>query len=182
MNPSAGGVSEPLSIATLNDLFFLHERGTWAGAQALSLSIGNSLAPIVSGFLIQARGWRSYHWLVSGLCGLNWLLIAFLYPETAYVRDLHNSMDATGVNSESDEPETSTFDFGDQKSTAVERETNASSPVDRIPKKTYFEELKPWSTPRKDVSLWGAYLRPWAIFRLPTFTWVILAYSLHVTA
>src|SRR6266536_1412264 len=92
---TSGGTSEPLSIATLNDLFFLHERGTPTGMQALALSIGNSSAPIVCGFLIQSQGWRWYHLLVSILAGINLLLIFFLVPETEYRRDLHQSMDST---------------------------------------------------------------------------------------
>lgn len=75
-----GGVSGPLSLASLNDLFFLHERGTQSGIQALSLSIGNAVAPVVSGFLIESKGWRWYHWLVVILAGVKWLLIFFSLP------------------------------------------------------------------------------------------------------
>src|SRR5258707_14349075 len=119
-------MSEPLSLASLNDLFFLHERGTQNGIQALSLSIGNAVAPIVSGFLIQSKGWRWYHWLVVILAGVNWLLIFFLYPETAYARDLHKSMDAAAV-SRADVEDNSVKQEAESKAEVVTVET--SSPV-----------------------------------------------------
>ena len=88
----------PLSVSTLNDIFFLHERGTQAGVQAIWLSWGSSLAPVICGFLIQDKGWRWYHWLVSIMAGVDMILIFFFVPETQYPRDLHKSIDAAGVS------------------------------------------------------------------------------------
>ncbi|KAJ9604691.1 hypothetical protein H2200_010805 [Cladophialophora chaetospira] len=172
-----GGMSEPLSLASLNDLFFLHERGTQNGIQALSLSIGNAVAPIVSGFLIESRGWRWYHWLVVILAGVNWLLIFFLYPETAYARDLHRSMDAAAVT-RTDVEDKAPKQEGDSKAEFVTVETSNPATSKR---KTFIEGLKPWSGVWEENNLLAAYIRPWVVWVYPSFVWGALAFALHVS-
>ena len=173
-------MSEPLSLASLNDLFFLHERGTQNGIQALSLSIGNAVAPIVSGFLIESRGWRWYHWLVVILAGVNWLLIFALYPETAYSRDLHQSIDATAVarpNGVEDAPPPKEEEV-EAKSEVLTVETAGPATV---AEKSFVQGLKPWSGVWRENSLLAAYLRPWAVWAYPSFVWGAVAFALHVS-
>jgi MFS family permease len=171
-------MSEPLSLASLNDLFFLHERGHQNGLQALSLSIGNAVAPIISGFLIESKGWRWYHWLVVILAAVNWLLIFFLYPETAYPRDLHKSLDAAAVAPQQDLEHNPAEQQIESKAEIVTVET--SSP-ETAPQTTFLQGLKPWSGVRKENNLLAAYLRPWVVWAYPTFVWGSLAFALHVT-
>lgn len=178
-----GGSSEPLALSVLNDLFFLHERGTQSGVQALALSIGNSLAPIICGFLVQSKGWRIYHWLITALCGFNFILIVFFSPETAYNRDLHTSMDVTGVDSDlhSSTASANNDSTGQEgmKGEAVMAETISNTTVPA--RKTFLQELKPWNKPRKDVNILAAYFRPWIVWAYPSFVWAEMTYALHVT-
>jgi MFS family permease len=178
-------MSEPLSLASLIDLFFLHERGTQNGIQALSLSIGNAVAPIVSGFLIQSNGWRWYHWLVFILAGLNWLLIFFFfYPETAYSRDLHQSLEATAVlNHRHGDAEQSGDSKQNNRQLSGKTEVVAvetSNPA-LTAKKTVVQELVPWSGSWKGQNLLAAYMRPWAVWVYPSFMWGAVAFALHVS-
>lgn len=166
----------------MNDLFFLHERGTQSGAQALALSLGNSVAPIICGFLVQSKGWRIYHWLIMALCVFNLILVILFSPETAYARDLHLSVDVTGVNADTQNSISSengeSVRLEEMKGEVVMAETVSNSPVP--PQKTLWQELKPWNSPRKDFNLSAAYLRPWVIWAYPSFVWSELTYSLHV--
>jgi MFS family permease len=143
----------------------------------LSLSIGNAVAPIVSGFLIQSKGWRWYHWLVVILAGINWILIFFLYPETQYSRDLHKSMNAAAV-APRDLEDTPVEQEVDSKVEIVTVET--SSPA-KSEAKTFVEALRPWSGLWKENNLLAAYMRPWAVWAYPTFVWGALAFALHVS-
>ncbi|KAH8816731.1 major facilitator superfamily domain-containing protein [Xylogone sp. PMI_703] len=175
----AGGSSEPVGLSVLNDLFFLHERGAQSGIQALALSIGNSLAPIICGFLVESKGWRIYHWLITALCGFNFLLVIFLSPETAYNRNLHSSMDVAGIDA--DAPDSvSSMPQEEFKGEAVMAETISNTEMPA--KRTFLQELKPWNTPRKDINLVAAYLRPWIVWAYPSFIWAEITYALHVTA
>lgn len=150
----------------------------------MALSFGNSIAPIVCGFLIQSKGWRWYEWVVSILAGANWLLIFFLAPETDYKRDLHKSIDSTGANSGDEETPTSAGQSDaeiESKPGVIRLETKDSNAPNALPKQpTYLGELIPWSGTR-DGSLLAAYMRPWAMWAYPTFAWGVLSFSLHVT-
>lgn len=175
-------MSEPLSLASLNDLFFLHERGTQNGIQALSLSIGNAVAPIVSGFLIESKGWRWYHWLVVILAGVNWLLIFFLYPETAYSRDLHKSLDAAAVldhgNGDADAEQSGANTQTESKAEVVTVENCDPTPVAGKP---FLQGLVPWSGVWKENNLLAAYMRPWVVWAYLSFVWGAVAFALHVS-
>ena len=137
---------------------------------AFTLFGSNFFAPIVSGFLIVSKGWRWYHWLVVILAGVNWLLIFFLYPETAYARDLHKSMDAAAV-SRVDEEDTKVKQEAETKVEVVTVEASSPTTSKRKPR---LEELKPWSGLWKENNLLAAYIRPWVV-------WGALAFALHVS-
>jgi MFS family permease len=174
----------------MHDLFFLHERGTQAGVQAVWLSLGSSLAPVIAGFLIQDAGWRWFQWLCAILAGVDLVLIILFVPETQYPRDLHKALDIAGIGEDvvgEDASEDAREDTAektinkaapDLRSETVER-VSAPSTV-AVPKKSFLAELMPWSPVRKDVSLLGAFLRPWATWAYPSMVWGVLSFSIHV--
>jgi len=55
---------ESLSAALEADLFFLHERGWWMGVYLIGLFGGVSLGGLISGFIINALGWRWHFWVM----------------------------------------------------------------------------------------------------------------------
>lgn len=55
---------ESLSAAIEADLFFLHERGWWMGVYLTGLFGGVSLGGLISGFIINALGWRWHFWVL----------------------------------------------------------------------------------------------------------------------
>lgn len=61
----ACAASEGLVAAINADLFFLHERGWWMGVYLVFLCGGVSLGGLVSGFVINAMGWRWHFWVSS---------------------------------------------------------------------------------------------------------------------
>ncbi len=185
-----------MSVNTLNELFFLHERGTQAGVQGIWLSFGASLAPVVCGFLIEAKGWLWFHWLVAILSGANTIMIFFLVPETQYPRDLHKAMDI--AMAEEDIVESTTASTANvQQSSKVEgniselensepavlqqSRTTESGAQNRYTKKTFLQDIKPWSPIHKDASLLGSFVRPWALWCYPSIVWTVMSFSIHVS-
>jgi MFS family permease len=172
-----------MSVATINDLFFLHERGQQSGVQGIWLTFGSSFAPVICGYLIQSAGWRWYHWLVTILAGINVVLIFFFFPETQYTRDLHKSMDITHAQNHSDlvEPKLS-----ESKALGVEIEelylhkTKTNRPGRVYVKKSFLQDIKPWSGVDSNVSVIGSLVRPWACWLYPSMVWAVLAFSIHV--
>jgi MFS family permease len=171
----------------VDDLFFLHERGAQTGVQAVWLSLGSSLAPVISGYLIQGAGWRWFQWLTAILGGVNVILIFFLTPETSYPRDLHQALDVAGVAEHSDEvpehkTENTTSHFPDSKPATNVVESLSASNMPTIAKRSYVTELIPWSPVQKDVNLVGVFVRPWATWAYPSVIWAVLSFSIHICA
>ena len=182
LNSQLGGTSEPLSVDTLHDLFFLHERGTHAGVQAIWLSWGSSLAPVICGFLIEKKGWRWYHWLTTIMAGANMILIFFLVPETQYRRDLHEALDSVGADEEDMDQSPAEMSQSEEMKPEAQHK-NAERVVSRsvpLPKRSFAQELKPWSPVQKDVNLLGSFVRPWATWCYPSVVWSVMSFSIHV--
>jgi MFS family permease len=165
----------------MNDLFFLHERGTQAGVQGTWLSLGSSLAPIVCGFLIQSKGWRWYHWLVTILAGVNVLLVVLLVPETRYHRSQHTPSANPDVSSPMPESKIDIKAAADNKFDNVENvESNHYEIRPVVPRKQRWQQLNPWSGVDTQVNLGAAFLRPWIVWCYPAVVWACLSFSIHV--
>jgi MFS family permease len=92
-----------LGVITLHDPFFLHERGTQAAIQTQWLTLGATMAPVISGFLIQAKGWRWFCWLTAILAGADMILIFLFSAETRYKRNYHDAFDIVHAQTQEDE-------------------------------------------------------------------------------
>ena len=55
---------ESLCAGIETDIFFLHERGAWMGIYLVGLLGGVSLGGLMSGFIINALGWRWHFWVL----------------------------------------------------------------------------------------------------------------------
>jgi MFS family permease len=66
----AATAGEALTAAISADIFFLHERGWWMGFYLIFLCGGISLGGLVSGFIINALGWRWHFWVNDSLIAL----------------------------------------------------------------------------------------------------------------
>jgi MFS family permease len=90
----AATAREALTAAISADIFFLHERGWWMGFYLIFLCGGISLGGLVSGFIINALGWRWHFWVSYSVISLlieqvtvifssaDALAILLFFPET----------------------------------------------------------------------------------------------------
>lgn len=166
---------------TVKDLFFLHERGFQSGVLGMVFILFSTLAPLITGFLVSAKGWRWYHWLVSILAGLDMILIYFFLPETNFERNLHLALDGAGavsVDDVNEEPEEQAgADSKDSATSHIEQSTTTQTFV----KKSYAQELKPWSTPNPNTSTLWPFIRPWISASFPAVAWSTLSFAAHVS-
>ena len=107
---------------------------------------------------------------------MNFLAIFFLTPETQYYRkyDLNNHNAETKLTTNVTEAELPSPTNGNN----TEKES-ASSPngASSIPKKSYAEQLRPWSKINPDASLIHLLLRPWPLIVYPAVFFGFLAFS-----
>jgi MFS family permease len=61
----AGSSTEALGAAMVNDLYFLHERGFMMGLYMNSISGGNTIGPLICGFVVESIGWRWHKWMAG---------------------------------------------------------------------------------------------------------------------
>ena len=54
----AGSSTEALGASMVNDLYFLHERGTFLGLYMNAIAGGNTLGPLICGFVVTGLSWR----------------------------------------------------------------------------------------------------------------------------
>lgn len=76
-----------VGTASINDMFFLHERGEKTGVYSLFVTNGAHVAAIIGGYLSQKAGWQWDYYLGALSTSLSFLVALFLFPETLFSRD-----------------------------------------------------------------------------------------------
>ena len=96
--------------------------------------------------------------LTSIVAGVNAIFMFFFFPETTYYRKIVN---------------------GDSQSNADSKETGTETAVEvmAIPKKSYLQELKPWSPLNPSASYISLILRPWPLIVYPAVIFGFLVFS-----
>jgi MFS family permease len=184
-----GGASEAVGAAIVNDLYFLHERGRMMGVYMLAISWGSSVGPLVGGFLIANRGWQWQKWVSAILVGVNLLMIFFLLPETRYERTTPERRDsgATEIEGddgikrvverclESDEHKTLPADEDVIEKALSPSNTSSEKIAFTEEKRTFLQELNPWSGLDRHTNLINHFLRPFPLILYPACLFATLA-------
>ncbi|KAK1760424.1 major facilitator superfamily domain-containing protein [Echria macrotheca] len=80
-------VSETVALATIGDMFFVHERCTKMALYTSCLAGGFIIGGISGGYVAVRLGWLALFKLHAGLSGCTLFLSIVLVPETIYERD-----------------------------------------------------------------------------------------------
>jgi MFS family permease len=139
----------------LQDLYFLHERGAKMGIYMSVLPFhhcnfhkysyhyrnaiagGNTLGPLICGFIVSNLSWRWHKWIAVILTALNFLSVVFFVPETRYQRS--DFTDSKKIDDTS--PLKDDLVNADLKTTRCVSEDSHQ----QVPRKTYAQELSLWS-------------------------------------
>ena len=81
----AGAVSESIVQMTISDLFFVHQRATMNGLYLMMANIGAFLAPVATGYIATAMGWRWIWWFTAIFMGAGLVVTCLFHEETKYV-------------------------------------------------------------------------------------------------
>lgn len=161
--------------------YFLHERSNMMSFYLNAINGGNTIGPLICGFIITGTSWRVHKWVAFGLTFINWIVCVLFVPETRYDRSQIRSHTSTPASSSSTDIERSgavevaaTDDNKLQQVTTAEKELpHPALRQDEIPKKTWRQELRLWSGVPKDTSLFKLFIRPLPLIVYPA---VILSF------
>ncbi|KAG8625512.1 hypothetical protein KVT40_007263 [Elsinoe batatas] len=126
---------ESLVVATVGDMYFVHQRGARISAINFILNAASSLASIICGIVFADLGWLWLFHMFQIFLVAQFVLMFLFCPETTYLRDTKYDLDTA-----QDEKLTELVHAEEEyreKHQGVERtETSAT-----IPKKTFVQEL-----------------------------------------
>ncbi|KAJ9606384.1 hypothetical protein H2200_009345 [Cladophialophora chaetospira] len=166
-----GSCTEALGALIVNDLFFLHERGSKMGVYIIALYFGNSLGPLITGFIVQDVGWRWASWVSAIFGGINFIGIVLFFPESRFSR----TIDAVAfplprrISNGNTEKHPGDHEMIEQVDT-----TDADTLVGV--KKTWLQEMNPWSGTTNHGIL-NHFIRPFPLLAYPAVAWACLTYS-----
>ncbi|KAJ4374080.1 hypothetical protein N0V83_002819 [Neocucurbitaria cava] len=159
----AGSSTEALGAATVNDLYFLHERGTKMGIYIVvtkrmlapleandtkpnprnAIAGGNTLGPLMCGFVITNLSWRWHKWIAVILTGLNSVAILLCVPESRYHRENEaeagSQVGQLGVTDCASQNKIAHVDL------KTIRRPSEDDTLQQLPRKTWVQELSLWS-------------------------------------
>ena len=106
-----------------------------------AISGGNTLGPLICGFIVTKLSWRWHKWIAVILTAINFIAVLFFVPETRYDREAAKTAEIARIPSD--------FDIGDDKELTkadikpIRRPSD--EPIQQVPKKTFVQELSLWS-------------------------------------
>lgn len=98
-----GVVSSPMETlieVVIGDVFFTHDRGFYMGIYCWTLWCGALLAPVASGFVANAMGWRWIQYIMTFIGAATSILTFFFFEETMYYR-CTNENEIIGIQEQS---------------------------------------------------------------------------------
>jgi MFS family permease len=174
----AASSTEALGASIVNDLYFLHERANLMGVYMNFISGGNTIGPLICGFIASTVGWRWHKWLAFILTAINFLAVVFLCPETRYDRShlerlpMSTTASTSSVGKVSDEEEMSM-----EKTTRANNRETQGHQTTQVRPKTYVQQLSLWTGVPKDTSLPRLFLRPFPFIAYPAVAFSFLGYA-----
>ncbi|KAI9706883.1 MAG: hypothetical protein M1820_004662 [Bogoriella megaspora] len=176
IHAAGSGVCEALPVQTVNDIYFLHERGKRITYYTAALSLG-SIGGLPAGYMLAAGySFRLFYW-VEFAFGIALLVAAFfLVPETAYDRKTTvQSIKVNGLPSSRDGHEKQvdlSTSLVPSSAAAVDVEVEGHT-LTVPPSRSYLQSLKPWSYYDRKTSFWLMILRSFTYYPVP----VVLAFN-----
>lgn len=165
---------ESLCLVVIGDLYFVHERGFYAGLVSFILGGVSNLSSVICGVLTDKLGWRWLFHLIL-IFSILQLILQFLFvPETTYNRDRRYDTDAAKTANLEELAE-----LEDRQHHHGEKGDSTVTTVESLPavpaKKTYWQELALWNGTYTDENLFQLFIATFAVcLNLPVLYVVLL--------
>ncbi|TFK70466.1 MFS general substrate transporter [Pluteus cervinus] len=158
---------QSLVASTIEQLYFVHERGSRSVAWSFSILAGITLGPLLYSFVVQNLTWQLGFWFVTIPLGLSIFMVFFLVPETTYrPKTVQKASDKGGIDASDSTEKGSAIVIENASDHDVETTSVEPAPP------SYRSQLTIYSGTYSDTSLWKIFLRPFP-FLLSPVTWFI---------
>ncbi|KII93279.1 hypothetical protein PLICRDRAFT_385585 [Plicaturopsis crispa FD-325 SS-3] len=166
--------------ATIEQMFFVHERGARSGIWSFSIMAGITAGPLICGYVIQNLSWQMGFWFVSIALGMAVLMVFFLVPETTYDRTRIPQARAEVLVGEKDRNHMAKDDVkqsDEQLSNVSDAELGSDATFPPAP--SYASQLKIWNArPINDTNIARIFLRPFSLLWSPVTWFIFLTYGM----
>ena len=174
----AASSTEALGASIVNDLYFLHERANLMSIYMLFISGGNTIGPLICGFIVSSVSWRWFKWLAFILTTINFLAVVFLCPETRYDRSATTlATPSTPASSASISKFSDDDEHSMEKTTSAKERNVPGYETAHVRPKTYIQQLSLWTGVPKETSLLKLFLRPFPMIAYPAVAFSFLGYA-----
>ncbi|ETW86516.1 major facilitator superfamily [Heterobasidion irregulare TC 32-1] len=162
---------QSLVASTIEQIFFIHERGARSVIWSFSIMAGITLGPLIYGYVVQNLSWQMGFWLVSIPLGICTLLVFFFVPETTFKRH-HLPTVTTGSHAKKT-----------LERHSLEKELNSLDEVVSVhispSAPSYLSQLKIWNGMFSDDPLWKVVGRPLPFTCSPVTVFLFLSHGMQ---
>jgi MFS family permease len=141
VNGIGAGPAETIMPEIIADIFFLHDRGKWNTLYWVVYMGSLMVGPIISGSMTETVGWRSFWWFNTGIIGLSFLMVVFMFPETRFKRALPATVGHEKPSSQDEKTKTTKHEDIDSSDAGMEGEIKHVNTVNSILPNTTALEL-----------------------------------------
>ncbi|KAH8099796.1 MFS general substrate transporter [Cristinia sonorae] len=159
---------QSLVATTIEQVFFVHERGTRSMIWSFGILSGITLGPLVYSYVIERLSWRSGFWFVSIALGLCTTMVFFFVPETTYRRE--QVIPNEKIDDSSEKGDISVNENADS-------ESQGSASAYR--KQSYLSSLKVWHGTFSNDNMLQIFLRPFPFLLSPVTWFMFLSHGMQ---
>lgn len=164
---------ESLIVATVGDLYFVHQRGLRIAVINFVLNSASSLASIICGQVFQSLGWLWLFHMFQIFLVVQFILMFLFCPETTYIRDVRYETD---VSKDERLQELAKIEHKHQEE-IIDEEGQHHAPV--VPaKKTFVQELAIWTGVYSRDNILKFLLGPFITLLNPAACYAVIASGL----
>ncbi|EXJ87856.1 hypothetical protein A1O1_04783 [Capronia coronata CBS 617.96] len=163
---------ESLIVATVGDIYFVHQRGLRIAIINFILNSASSLASIICGQVFQSLGWLWLFHLFQIFLVLQFVLMFLFCPETTYIRDRRYDTD---LNRDEKLEELAVFEHAHKENVG---EPGQGETMGIPKKKTFVQELALWTGVYSQDSLFKYLLGPFLALLNPAACYAIITSGL----
>jgi len=136
-----------------------------------TLGVTSNFTNIVTGPIATRYGWKYLFHLMIAFSAFESILVILFVPETSYIRERRFEIDEIG-----DTPSTGALnEKSEEKDPSAFRQESVLSTRSYPPKKTWFQELRPWTGQiYSDESFWKLVIAPFGILTNLAILWFVV--------
>lgn len=154
------------------------ERGSYMGIYMNAIAGGNTIGPIICGFIVTGLSWRWHKWIAFILCAVNWVIVVLFVPETRYARTELAPRPPTQFPTSANGTDAKAEEAARAKSVDVSDASDVG--IRQIPKKSWWSQLNPWSGITPNTNLAKLFLRPLPLLAYPAVAFSFIGYAVSL--